>query len=908
MKRLIFVLSLLTSFVLLDAQSTVTGRVVEGSGYALVGASAVLLQASDSILSKFDLSDPDGRFAIRDAPAGGYFLKITHIGYEDYFQTIQLDGQASISLGTITMVKQAATLEEVRVEAERIPIVIKGDTIQYNADAFQTRPNAPVEELLRKLPGLEVDRNGNIRAQGKEVDRVLVDGKEFFGDDPQIATQNLPAEIVDNVQVYDRKSDAAEFTGVDDGERNTTINLSLKEDKKQGYFGTLEAGYGTNNRFASKGSINRFSKDYQLSALGRLNNINEQGFTLQDYFNLMGGMQNVISNDNAINPRDLGINLDGDARSNGLATTSAGGLNLNYDLSRQADLSLNYFYNGMDRRLDRELERQYFQGENATFSTLEDEKRQAANTNHRLNSLLKFTIDSAQDLQVRVNFGWNDTQLQSNSLREAFSAQGNTESTLDRAYLFDNEQFNLDTRLAYRRKLQKPGRSIVAEVDYNTRAGRGESELQAASFFPLQPATDSLQQDQLTEEGQHNYATRLGYTEPLGKGYFLEFGYRRQDYQERFDREFYDFVNRQRIKNELLSNQFTSNYTFDRIGLALQRNRAKSNLTLRLEAQESRLEGSLQSDQNPLQRSFSFLLPSASWRYEFTSTKSLSMRYRTAVQEPSVTQLQPIIDNSDPLNIYIGNPELKPEYQHQLRTQLMWYDAFSFTSFFTLLDVRYTKNRITNAITIDEQLRQTATPANVGEDLFLFANSSFGTPLRFIKSRINLGAELAYNRGFLLLNEARNQVNQLNTSFNISLENRKKEIVDIRVGGEWGHQRTTYTLRDELGQSFSEQSYFVDGALRIGEQWQIHTLFDYRIFPQGPFASRQSFPLWEASISRYFGEKQQLQIRLSAFDLLNQNTGINRNATFNFIENENMVALGRYLMLSAVYNLKGFGS
>jgi len=907
MKHLYLGLLFLFTINFLSAQTTISGSVVDSTKAPLSGASVILLQQADSVLAKFDITENDGRFTLQDVPQGQYWLRVTFVGYENYTESLVLDGQAKVDMGQIILSEQAATLEEVIVEAEHAPIVINGDTISYNTNAFRTRPNAPVEDLLKRLPGVEVDRNGDIKAQGKDVDRVLVDGKEFFGDDPKIATQNLPADIVDKVQVYDRKSESAAFTGVDDGERSTTINLSLKEDKKQGYFGTLEAGYGTDSRFSTKGNINRFSSDYQLSGLGRFNNINQQGFTLRDYIELMGGMQNLMSGSNTVSPRDLGISFDGDARSDGLATTAAGGLNLNYDLNKKTELSLNYFYNGIDRNMDRELERQNFQGGNATFTTLEEEGRQVINKNHRLNSLLKYEIDSMQDLQLRANFGFNEMGLESMSFRKAFNTEQNLESTLERDYQYGNQQFSFDSRAVYRRRLDKPGRSLVADLSYGMREGTGESDLTSLNEFPNEGLVESLQQEQNTDEGRHNYSGRLSYTEPLGKGHFLELSYRRQNYRESFARDFFDLISGQPLLNSSLSNRFISDYTYDRVGLALQRNRNSSNLTLSLDAQEARLKGSLQSEQEPLRRSFTNLLPGLNWRYEFTSTKSLELRYRTNVQEPTVEQLQPIVDNSDPLNIYRGNPALRPEYRHELRLQSLFYDAFSFTSFFMALDAIYTQNRITNATTIDEQLRQSITPVNVDNDYLLFGNVSFGTPLRFMKSRINLGAEGRYNRGFLVLNEVENQVNRFNGSFNLSLENRKKEVVDIRAGAEWGYQQTAYIENEALNQQFATESYFIDGSLDIGKNWQIHTLFDYQVFPQGPFAERQAFPLWEASVSRFFGEQQQLQLRLSTFDLLDRNTGINREATFNYIENERMVALGRYFMLSAVYSLKGFG-
>ena len=252
-----------------------------------------------------------------------------------------------MDLGQIEMIPSAEVLSEVEVTADHVALEIRKDTISYNADAFQTQPNAAVEDLLKKLPGLEVDQEGNVKAQGEDVQNVLVDGKEFFGTDPKIATKNLPADAIDKVEVYDRKSEMAEFSGVDDGEREKTINLRLREDKKKGVFGNLEAGYGTDERYKAKASLNRFSKNSQLSFLGLANNVNEQGFSVNEFLNFSGGMSRMMQSgggrirlggDNSV-PISQGL-------SDGLAKTLAGGVNYNLEFADKFDLRSSYFYNG----------------------------------------------------------------------------------------------------------------------------------------------------------------------------------------------------------------------------------------------------------------------------------------------------------------------------------------------------------------------------------------------------------------------------------------------------------------------------------------------------------------------------------------------------------------------------------
>ncbi len=910
MKTVLLSLMLLGLTTCLHAQSRLNGQVTDTSGTPLAGATVLLLQKADSILAAHTVSGKDGQFEVHDLPANEYWLRITFVGYEYFTKSISLQRPEQLSLGRIVLREKVAELRGVEVKAERMPISVRGDTIQYHADAFGTQPNATVEELLKQLPGIEVDGNGNIKAQGKKVDRVLVEGREFFGDDPKIATQNLPADILDKVQLYDRKSEAAEFTGVDDGHRSATINLQLKEGKKRGYFGTGQAGYGTSGRFATKGNLNRFAETHQISGIGRFNNINEQGFSLQDYFNLMGGMRNAMSGGQLrINPSDLGISLDENSPAAGISTTASGGLNFNSQPGERVDFSANYFFSQMSRNLDQQVERQYFRGSDATFRTFEDENRLATTVNHRLNNHLKYTIDSMQDIQLRANFGWMQTGLSSESFRETEVGETSTGSinTLDKNYQYGQRHIRLDSRAVYRRKLNQAGRSVVAEASYGNQTGVVDGNLASVSRFPGSQLTDSLFQQQNSSQAQGSYDARLSYTEPLGRGHYLEATYQRRNYQEVSSRDFFDIRNGQPVFNQALSNRFNSGYTYDQAIVRLQRNRDDYHLSIGLAAQDARLRGRLQTEPFPVQRRFANLLPRLNWRYEFSAAKTLEFRYQTSVQEPTVEQLQPIVDNSDPLNLYRGNPGLRPEYRHELRVQTVIYDAFSFTSFFALLDARYTRNRITQETFFDDELRQLTRPVNVDEDVLLYGSLSFGTPLRWIKSRFKASLNGSYNHALLPLDGTVQPLSRWNGTLRLSLENRKQDKLSLRAGAEWQLQRTVYQNAPALDQQFSSQSYFAKSEVMIGNKWQVRSMLDYQVFPQGPFARKLGFPLWEAGCSFFAGEARQLEVRLSAFDLLNRNLGVNRRATFNYVENERVVALGRYVMLSVVYQLRRFG-
>ncbi|MGA1495401.1 MAG: carboxypeptidase regulatory-like domain-containing protein, partial [Rhodothermales bacterium] len=351
-----FLLTLFLAFLLVGSvraqdRFDVTGVVVDSAGVGLQGATVVALTATDSTLTKFATANSDGVFTLRRVPTGDYVLQITFVG----FQTIQKDFSlvdADFDAGRMVMQVQTEELDELVVSAEHIPMVVKRDTLEYNANAFATRPNAVVEDLLRRLPGIEVEADGSIKAQGEDVQKVLVDGKEFFGDDPKIATKNLPAAAIDRVQVYDKKSDMAEFTGVDDGQEQKTINLELKEDAKNGYFGNVSGGYSADGRYDGQASINRFSPTTQLAFIGNVNNVNRQGFSFGDYMSFMGGMGALANGSFRVG--DGGINIGNDL-SDGFSETLALGLNVSRDFGSDTEIRSSYFLSSIENNQVRSI-------------------------------------------------------------------------------------------------------------------------------------------------------------------------------------------------------------------------------------------------------------------------------------------------------------------------------------------------------------------------------------------------------------------------------------------------------------------------------------------------------------------------------------------------------------------------
>ena len=306
-----------------------------------------ILQRKDSSLVTFGRSNQDGAFQIQYLPKGIYRILATHIGYRNYSKNFEItDSSKQIDAGFVVMTSKAAVLDEVTITQESPPVIFKNDTIEFNAGSFKTKPNAVVEDLLKKLPGVQVDKDGKIKANGEEVKKILVDGKEFFGNDPKIASKNLPSDIVDKVQVFDKKSDQSQFTGFDDGNSTKTINLTLKSDKKNGMFGRASAAPGNKGRYQGSFNLNSFNGEEQISALGMANNTNKKGFSFLDMFNFNGGMSGGGKGGGGMEITNPGLPVQGMGElNNSITTTWAGGLNFNDNWGKNLSVNGSYFYN-----------------------------------------------------------------------------------------------------------------------------------------------------------------------------------------------------------------------------------------------------------------------------------------------------------------------------------------------------------------------------------------------------------------------------------------------------------------------------------------------------------------------------------------------------------------------------------
>lgn len=903
---LCLLLNLIVSEHAVGQTGSLTGSINDPQNIALEGATAVLINQSDSLMIGFALTDAKGRYLIDEIKLGEYILQISFLGYKDIEQPIEITSKERLQIEELTMEESGINLDEILVEGEHVPIRMKKDTIEYNANAFKVSPNADVEALLKKLPGVEVAKDGSIKANGETVTKVLVEGKEFFGDDPTIATKNLPADAVDKVQVFDKKSEMEEFSGIDDGNKSTTINLALKDDKKKGFFGNGKIGYGTEDTWEGKFNINSFHKKAQLSAIGAANNINEQAFSFSDYMDLMGGFGAAFSSGEVTISGD---DFDFDS-GQGFTDAYSLGLNYNRDFGKKTELTSNYFFSRTDKDLDRNSFTQNILNE-GTFSTSENSFTNNINNRHKLNLNIKSKIDSSQLFSIKSTFALNTAETNRAFDRTLLGFSETPENNTTTTNSTDRDKFSFGIQGSYNKRFGKASRVLSIRGNVASEQTQNNGLLNSLNTFFADQRIETIDQRQNETNDQLNYEIGMSYTEPLGKRQYLDVAYSRQNYDNDFEKNFFDILNdpiQSETLNHSLSDAYNRSFIYDRVGLTYKLNRKKYKLSLGTQYQISKLDGAISSTDINIEKQFENIMPRMNFSYDFNNSTRMSMNYNTSIREPNLQQLQPIASNSDPLYIYIGNPNLDAAYSHRLGMNFSSFSSFSNIGIFATGTFTYTKNRITNSQSIDENFVQTITPINVKDDYQYTTYSSFNAPIKFAGMKVGITQDMNISNSILFLNGESDNVNRSRHGVSINLESRKKAKLDWLIGTRVGYNKAAYKKNNNLNQDYFDQNYYTDISSDFAKGWHFETSFDYKIYSAEAFGERTTIPLWRASISKNFLKNQKGQLTFSAVDILNQNLGINRSNSLNYILDERVVSLGRYFMLTMGYKFSGFGN
>ncbi len=906
----IFLFTVLAVFSLMAHSQTfsVKGKLNDMAGDGLPSATLLLLHAADSTMVNYALSTVNGNFEISDVKHGSYLLRVTYVGYASLTIPIETPQGAVLDLGVIPMLDEQTFLKEVVVQEERIPMRVRGDTIEYDALAFSVQPNEVVEDLLKRMPGIEIEADGSVIAQGETVRRVLVDGREFFGRDPKMATQNLPADAISKVHVFDEKSEQAKFSGIDDGQRERTMNLELKEDRKDGMFGNTSLGYGPDDRFTGRTNINRFDAKGQFSVLGMGNNLNQQGFSIGEYMNFTGGTQNILGGGGGAgrqtsgNTSGIPINFDGLPGSNGIMTSWAGGLNLNRKLWNRTDVNSSYFYNQLDHDMTQDTERENFLPDgNYDFRQISNQDNQ--NFNHRLNLRVDHKINDNNSLLLTTSALSNKTNSFQQSNSSNISDAGQLQNSSSQVSTADGMRLNLNSSLLWRKRFSLPGRTFTAGVDFQFTGNEQDGTLEASNtFYREQTITQNILQDNIQASINRTLGGNLSYTEPLGNRTYLEANYRITQNRNELDQQVFDVVGNQQTINPLLTNIYNNTLLTQRGGINFRLNRDAYNITVGSSVQATSLQGELITRDQEINRSFFNILPVARFNYDFSSFRRFSFDYETSVQEPSILQLQPLIDNRDPLNIYVGNPDLHPAYRNRASMRFNSFNPVSMFGYFAFFTADYLTNAITNSVMVDEDLVRSITPVNAENNLNLRGNLNLNIGLSQIKSRITLGTTLSRTQSTNILNDVYQRITNNMLGGNIRYNFRPVDAFETNLSANLSQQLTAYEF-STLEQAYLNQTYAADANWNFLKYYRLNLGFRYQIYEGRTSDFDRKIPMLDFGFSRSFLKNNSGELRLTGYNLLNQDMGITQRVDANFLERQVTNSLGTYFLLTFTYSL-----
>ena len=878
------------------------GRLLDDQALPLASGTVVLLNPADSTMEFFGITDSRGRFEIRSIKAGNYLLQASFMGFRPFYNSINLPRARGADVGDIVMQTLPVTLDGAEVHAEAVPLQIHGDTVIYNAAAFKTSPDAMTEDLLKKLPGIEVDRAGNIKALGEDVNTLYVDGKEFFSSDPTVATRNIPADAIQKVQVYDKNSDESEFTGIDDGTRHKTVNLELKEDKKKGLFGDLLGGYGTDNRYKASAKAYRFTDKFQIAGLGMINNVNEYGFSFSDYLDFNGGISAMsggggsakitLGGENSF-PINFGEPVDG------VATSGAGGLNFSYSTDKHNRSYISYLVNGSDKTLEQSIHtEQYTDAGSFTSNDLVDQW--TLNNSHQFNFGLRRRQDSTHHIIFSGNVGLMNNKMDRLTHTVNISGEEVVSGLLnDRGNV--SERINGQLSAAYYRMIGKNRSVLKASGTASYSNGLDNILVDNDMLYANGDELEPFRQFQNNQTDLATVTLMASYTQEIGKGLFIEPEINLGGTLESLDR-IHGLLGSGNENADTLNHVFDKNYRWLRPGVNLRWNTRKSNLSMGLIAEIGDMETELNNEAYPASQMLYFT-PTLSWDYSPKTGRNINLSYASSLNTPTVRQLFPVANTLNPANIYYGNPYLEPEYSHTLMSHWLIFDQFSFTSLMMTLSGAYTSNKINWATTVTDNLVQINTLINVDWDYHLRYSLDFSTPIRKLGLTINFDAEESWNRGMNSVNDVNNIYDSFSHRYALSADNRKKKKWDVASGLGATFTHTLYDIQESLNNKYFDLSWFAEIHYTPSESLHAELTADVTSYSDMSLGESIQVPLLRAAISYFFLPNKRGTLTLSAYDLLDKNQNIHRISELNYLRETRSNTLGRYVMLTFKYRL-----
>lgn len=912
MKKLLVVCILtIISVLAARSQGTVKGKIVDSANkQPLALATVTVFKASDTALVTYRLSTPEGEFKVPGLPLDVELRAvISFSGYQVYRKTFTLTaGKDVLDIDTLVLAPDSKSLDEVMVIAERPPVSVRKDTIEFNATAFKTLPTALVEDLLKKLPGVQIDADGNIVVNGKRVNRILVDGKEFFGNDPKMATRNLPANMIDKVQVAEDKDEAELNPDKPKGEIGQVINLKLKKGVKKGWFGKAYAGAGTDELYEAGTILNLFKDTMQVSLLGFTNNLNRAGFGFNDIRSLGGfdrsGMNMVMMNSNG------GINVNGisfGGTGEGINQSTGAGINMNHVTRKGFTVNTQYFY-GRTRNDVEEVNNRVQTIADTLFTSRGVRNEVIESKSHRFGFGIRGKLDSLTRIEFKPGMVFSEQEsarvtdiYNSNNLDGLLNTarSGQRVNAHDVSY---NHSFMLF------KNFTKKGRTlnVTNSLSYGKIDNDQFSDV-SYTFYDNGNTTNS-RLDQLRDRAQRNFNTQLSanFMEPLSKKWSLRVGYGLTHFIAKDDLGTFNKSNggtKYDVINPALSNAFNRKSWRSNLSAGLNFKHKQFSITpmvawLTLDIYNKFKTG------DKVNQHFRYILPSVSVNW-----KELNFSYNVSVNPPEIYDVQPVPDNSNPLYIFYGNPQIKPAKTHGLN--LHYFKSIPQKTLFVsaYMNANMRDNAIARARTVNPDGSQFTIPVNVDGNYNLYSNFNINKQYKLHKTfqfTIGGGYNVDYNRNFIIINDRKGYAKSYNFRPQGNLGLNWKDMIEWNVSHSRGFGSSRYENPSFADIDFTTHYTNSELVVRWPRSIVWETSVVYRYTSQVAPGIQKTSALWNAGITYLFLKDQKGQLKLSAFDLLNDNINVFRYTNENGVVDRQINILQRYFLLTFTYNIRNF--
>lgn len=872
----------------------------------LTGAVAIAVRLSDSALVKFARSDKDGFFKLKDMPIDTYQVIISHPQFSDQvFIVIGSEKNSVYDFGKIIMPLKSQQLSEIVVYAFKDPIYYRGDTLVYTADSFKVKPNATVEDLLKKLPGIKVDATGKITTQGKTVDQVLVDGDEFFGSDPTTATRNLNAKSIESVEVYDKKNENTTSTTTSDNDVMKVMNLKLKDDAKKGYFGKISgAGGGPDFKMEQQfyeGEIlaNKFSEKQKISGFLLAGNTPKTNLGFGDIFKF------GLSNDMNMMNSDEGGSFWFSNNSNqsvGIPITFKTGVYYTDKIGKNTKLLFNYSFQSSKLSSKTSTRKQYFL-EDTTYSTTNESLTNEAGQSHTLNFEITQKLDSLTTLTIKpkVVIGKSNN---SHSEISDFVTEGDT---LSRRTIVDNssngESIDLSTKVKLKRNFQKADRQFKLDYDLNRGTSDGTGLLKTINSYYIPnvfPISD-INQQRSNSTINYGHDVSLSYTEPMSKKTKLELMFDYINSNGKQDKNTLNFVNGDYTQmDSTLSNSFKNTRNTYRGGLRFVYDVKKQRFSIGTRVRKVLVDNESLTGAQNIHQDVNNVLPFMSWRYKFSDNTSYSFNYSTNSSLPGINQLQPVNNNTNPNEITIGNPGLLPSYNHRFEMNFNSFKPITGNNFWSGVNANFTNDDFSDSTVYDQLGRTLTKPVNVDGNFVISGFMGLEKPFfnKILEFTPDINVDYTSNTNYI--NGQKNITTTASFGGDLEMQVEYEEFT-LNLFGNYGYNVPNSTLSSVSNKPYTSQSYRAELNWELPGGFYLSTDAEYVINSKRTAGYNINYLLWNASLGKSFFETEELWVYLKGNDILNQNISTGRTVQTNVITDTKTNIIKRYLLLQVVW-------